>query len=79
MTTQQLLHEARSRIGRLSAEELQIANAFLAFLEANRLGALAPDDQAAVESFKRAWTQAHSGRVRPLHELQWGASASDDA
>jgi len=74
MTTQELIREARSRLKRLSPEELRIVNAFLAFLESAKSDTLTREDRTAVESFKRAWTETLNGKIRPINHLQWSDS-----
>jgi hypothetical protein len=76
-----LRDEVLTRVQRLSAEELKIVNAFIAFLEAEANPKteepiktdieLSQADKEVIESFKRSWLEAQSGRVRPIHELEW--------
>lgn len=73
MTSQQLVREAQTRLKRLSPDDLRVALAFLTFLETTNTQLLSKSDRAAVLSFKRAWTQAQSGKIKPMSELRWSS------
>lgn len=72
MSPKELQLEVKARLKRLSPEDLRIANAFLAFLEAGETKATLPDETLAiVESFKRGWEQAQTQQTKPISRLRW--------
>jgi hypothetical protein len=71
MTISDLRREAQARLKRLPAEDVPIANAFLAFLEKGSTEALPVDTAEIVQNFKRSWQQAQSGQVKPVSQLKW--------
>jgi hypothetical protein len=72
MSPKELQLEVKARLKRLSPEDLRIANAFLAFLEASETKDSLPDEtRAIVASFKRSWEQSQTQRVKPIERLRW--------
>jgi hypothetical protein len=75
MPITELRREAQARLKRLPSEDLPIANAFLAFLEAGASAAageqLPPETREVVASFKRSWQQTQADQVKPLSQLKW--------
>jgi hypothetical protein len=75
MPVTELRREAQARLKRLPSEDLPIANAFLAVLEADASATageqLPPETREVVASFKRSWQQAQAGPVKPLSQLKW--------
>ena len=81
MEVETLREEVLTRIQKLTIEDLKIANAFIAFLEAGKHvkteGSseaeidLSEADKAVIESFKRSWLEAQTGQIRPISELEW--------
>ena len=75
MPITELRREAQARLKRLPSEDLPIANAFLAFLEAGVSAAaseqLPPETREVAASFKRSWQQAQADQVKPLSQIKW--------
>ena len=72
MSPKELQLEVKARLKRLSPEDLRIANAFLAFLEAGETkNKLPAETRAVVESFKRSWEQSQPQRLKPIERLRW--------
>jgi hypothetical protein len=75
MPVTELRREAQARLKHLPSEDLPIANAFLAFLEAGASvpagEQLPPETREVVASFKRSWQQAQADQVKPLSQLKW--------